>query len=369
MKNGNKFSNDTAIGTDAVSKPKKRVFKVIGWILLVLLILFVVVTIIFACMKKSLRQKNVAILDADGFVNLVSAGDFDMNVNIFGDGTYKIIAMPASWDSTLPIEMKKLSEHLSDDISIVAVTRPGYGISGETKKDVTTEYIVESTRTALKNAGVEAPYILMAHSMSGPYVTYWENKYPEEVSGVIFRNSISSAEDEMPEKGIPKLLRDGAVAIGTFANKTGWTTAIHALSAEEHEEYYGEYAKDALAFEKASVPNFGEVKNYNINMRTAWDSIQANDIPKVYITNDFETLEDVREYLMFLYGEVDEELAQERFEKSQNEQHKEHSKKISEYCKSLGNCEEVNIPASHDISDQKPEEFAKEVEKLIDRIK
>lgn len=352
-----------------MKKAIKNFFKLLGKLLLVLLILFVVLTIIFACMKKSLRQKNMDILEADGFVNLVSAGDYNMNVNIFGDGKYKIIAMPASWDYGLPVEMKQLSEYLDDDISFVAVTRPGYGISGETKKDVTTEYIVESTRTALKNAGVEAPYILMAHSMSGPYVTYWENKYPEEVSGVIFRNSISSADEAMPEKGIPKIMRNGLVAIGTFANKTGWTTAINALFAKEDEEYYGKYAKDVLAFEKAAVPNYGEIKNYNINMRTAWNSIQENDIPKVYISNDFETLEDVREYLMFLYGEVDEELAQERFEESQSEWHKEHRKKISEYCKSLGNCEEVNIPSSHDISDQKPEEFAKEVEKLIDRIK
>ena len=104
-------------------------------------------------------------------------------------------------------------------------------------------------------------------------------------------------------------------------------------------------------------------------MKTAWDSIQTNDIPKVYITNDYETLEDAKEYLLFIYGEVDEELARELFEETQSEEHKEHRKKISEYCKSLGNCEEVNIPASHDISDQKPEEFVKEVEKLIDRIK
>ncbi len=351
-----------------MKKVIKKVFKVLGWILLILLILFVILTIIFTCMKKSLRQKNMDILEADGFVNLVSAGDFDMNVNIFGDGKYKIIAMPASWDATLPIEMKKLSEYLDDDTSVVAVTRPGYGISGETSKDVTTDYIVESTRTALKNAGVEAPYILMAHSMSGPYVTYWENKYPEEVSGVIFRNSISSANEEWPEGGFPKFMRDASITIGTFANKTGWTTVKNALFSEEHEDL-GEYAKDVLAFEKASVPNYGEVKNYNVNLRTAWDSIQANDIPKVYITNDYETLEDVREYLMFIYGEVDEELAQELFEESQSEEHKEHRKKISEYCKSLGNCEEVNIPASHDISDQKPEEFVKEIEKLIDRIK
>lgn len=351
-----------------MKKVIKKFFKVFGRIFLVLLILFVILTIIFACIKKSLRQKNIDILEEDGFVNLVSAGDFDMNVNIFGNGKYKIVAMPGSWDATLPIEMKKLSGYLSDNISIVAVTRPGYGISGETKKDVTTEYIVDSTRTALKNAGVEAPYILMAHSMSGPYVTYWENKYPEEVSGVIFRNSLTPA-DDAPDEFFPQLMLKGYAAIGNFANKTGWTTVKNALFLKEPEDYYGEYAKDALAFEKASVPNYGEVKNGIANMKTAWDSIQANDIPKVYVTNDYETLEDVKDYMMFIYGEVDEELAQEWFEESQSEDHKEHDKKISEYCKSLGNCEKVNIPASHDISDQKPEEFVKEVKKLIDRIK
>ena len=70
-----------------------------------------------------------------------------------------------------------------------------------------------------------------------------------------------------------------------------------------------------------------------------------------------------------IYGEVDEELARERFEESKDEWHKEHRKKISEYCKSLGNCEEVNIPGSHGISDQHPEELVKEIEKLISRIK
>lgn len=239
-----------------MKKVIKNIFNVIGWILIVLLILFVILTIICACMKKTLRQKNMDILETDGFVNLVSAGDFDMNVNIFGDGKYKIIAMPGSGDASAPIDMKKLSEHLSDDISIIAVNRPGYGISGETKKDITTEYIVESTRTALKNAGVEAPYILMPHSMSGPYATYWENKYPEEVSGVIFMDSMSTA-DEVPEEGFPKLMINGMAAIGTFANKTGWTTMRNTLFAEEYDDY-GEYAKDALAFDKASVPNCGD---------------------------------------------------------------------------------------------------------------
>ena len=99
----------------------------------------------------------------------------------------------------------------------------------------------------------------------------------------------------------------------------------------------GDYSVAIDAFDKASVPNFGEIKNYSINMKTAWDSIQANDIPKVYISTEFETLEDVKEYLMYIYGEVDEELAQARFEESKDEWHTEHNNFIgcSVYCSSI----------------------------------
>ena len=45
-----------------MKKVIKNIFNVIGWILIVLLILFVILTIICACMKKTLRQKNMDIL-------------------------------------------------------------------------------------------------------------------------------------------------------------------------------------------------------------------------------------------------------------------------------------------------------------------
>ena len=130
----------------------------------------------------------------DGFVNLVSAGSFDMNMNIYGDGKHKVIAMPGSGDAAFTVDMKMLSEHLSDDISLIVTPRPGYGLCTDTDEELTTELVVEGTRTALKNAGIEPPYILMPHSMGGLYGTYWESNYPDEVSGVIFLDSVNSVD-------------------------------------------------------------------------------------------------------------------------------------------------------------------------------
>ena len=45
--------------------------------------------------------------------------------------------------------------------------------------------ILEDTRTALAAAGLNAPYVLCPHSMSGLEALYWAQKYPDEVSAII----------------------------------------------------------------------------------------------------------------------------------------------------------------------------------------
>ena len=42
---------------------------------------------------------------------------------------------------------------------------------------------VEDYRKALKNSGVEGPYILMPHSIGGVYATYWCSQYPVRKTG------------------------------------------------------------------------------------------------------------------------------------------------------------------------------------------
>ena len=153
----------------------RKILKIIKVVFLVFLVLLVLALLGCFFYQRAAQHNDREQLKNGGFCNLVSAGDYDMNINIFGDGKYKIIAMPGAVDSSHPVSMKRFSEYLSDDISLVVVSRPGYGLCEETKHDITTEYIVDSTRTALKNAGIKGPYILMPHSLSGIYGTYWES--------------------------------------------------------------------------------------------------------------------------------------------------------------------------------------------------
>ena len=351
----------------------KKVLKIISRIFIVFLLIIALALLACFFYQRSEQKKDRGLLVRDGFCNLVSAGDYNMNINIFGDGKYKIIAMPGSGDSAFPIDMKKFSEHLSDDISLVVVSRPGYGLCEETDHDITPEYIVDTTRTALKNAGIEGPYILMPHSLSGIYGTYWESTYPDEVSGVIFLDSVNEGTLESTEEDLKSMESSASYK---FFLKSGIMRFVADRNGMLDDMFssYGEYSKDAIALYCVNISDLSksirsEGLNFNSNMKSAWAAIRTNDIPKIYISTNYQTIDDVRDCLMFHDGEVDEEKAKEWFEHEQSETEVEYRKKRSEYIEKVGNCEEINIPGLHAIFDQKPDEVAKEIDKFIEKIK
>lgn len=80
-------------------------------------------------------------------------------------------------------------------------------------------------------------------------------------------------------------------------------------------------------------------------MKTAWSSIKSNDIPKIYISTNFATVDDADEYLTYVYGEADEEEANQRFANEQSDEQVEYRQKRSEYIEKLGNCKKSISPA------------------------
>ena len=345
-----------------------KALKVIGKILLVWLIIHVVILVICFFYQVGAQKKDRTRLESDGFCNLVSAGDYNMNINIYGDGKTRIIAMPGSGDAAFTVDMKLLSEYLGDDISLVTVSRPGYGLCEETDAEITTEYIVESTRTALKNAGIEAPYILMPHSLSGIYGTYWESTYPDEVSGVIFIASINEASPEVTEEDWRE-----PPAVGKFLTRAGVLRVISDITGASKDDSYGEYADDAASLYGVNPTAFSrscisELSNFNANMKTAWASIKSNSIPKIYISTNYYDPEDARAFVEYRDGEVTEEAVQEVLESDLRQEPEEYRQNRSEYIKKLGNCKEVNLGGSHFIYFQRMEDFAKVVTDFVNKL-
>lgn len=108
-----------------------------------------------------------------------------MHIYTKGDGKHTMVLLSGLGTAAPALDFEPLINELAINNKVVVVEPFGYGWSSLTNKERTVENIVEELRTALHQASIEGPYILMPHSISGIYSMYYANKYPEEVKAVI----------------------------------------------------------------------------------------------------------------------------------------------------------------------------------------
>ena len=178
-----------------------KALKVIGRILLIMLVvllLFVLGTFIFHRVKTN---QALELLKEKGYYNPVSVGEYSLNVAKFGNenGVHTIVGLAGLGMGDYAVAARQMTASLEENNQVVFVDRAGYGFSGDTDHNMTLEHIVEDYRNALKNAGVEAPYILMPHSIGGAYANYWVSEYPEEIEAVIFVDGSQLSADAFAE--------------------------------------------------------------------------------------------------------------------------------------------------------------------------
>ncbi|AMO33899.1 alpha/beta fold hydrolase [Lysinibacillus sp. fkY74-1] len=131
----------------------------------------------------SLTQKEEAILRNKGM--MVNIDGQSMNVYREGAGEDTYVFMAGSGIAAPVYELKGLYSKFSQHHQIAVVDRAGYGFSEIAHDERAIDTILMQTREALLASGLQPPYILVPHSISGLEAIYWAQKYPEEVKGII----------------------------------------------------------------------------------------------------------------------------------------------------------------------------------------
>lgn len=344
------------------------VLGLLGLILLSVLVIFIA----HKCMSASEKSR----LESEGYINPVSVGDYNLNVYSYGnkDGKHKIVGISGLGMLNTSVTFKGVTDTVSKDNEIIIIDRAGYGFSDDTSKDMTTETIVEDYRTALKNAGYKAPYVLMAHSIGGAYATYWESKYPDEIEGVLFLDGSQLSEDMDFE------IETGPMDYVLSALcKTGLQRVFYdmydPLAYYEMNESQAEYTKMFIMNSVGSSGVISESTLANENGRTAYKSIVKNDIPKTYISASYPTEELAKKGLEYM-SKIQVENGGEPIDTTNKEgianlvkASKEFDEKtIKPYLEKMGNCEEVYAPGTHLVYLSNTEQVADELQKLLIRI-
>lgn len=162
----------------------KKALKVIGKILLGILILLAVFLIVTTVYNQIMLRKNKALCETP-LGQLVEVDGHNMSIYTEGEGGHTLVFL-SGWGTASPIlDFKPLYSRLSDENRIVVVEKFGYGFSDIVDGERDMDTILRQDREALEKCGIEAPYVLCAHSFSGYEATRWAQQFPDEVEAIV----------------------------------------------------------------------------------------------------------------------------------------------------------------------------------------
>lgn len=364
---------------------KGRIGKVVAIILLSILALAVLALGVIFTVHKVKSNQELELLKEKGYYNPVSVGDYSLNVAKFGnaDGKHTIVGLAGLGVGEYAVSARKMTACLEEDNLVVFVDRAGYGFSDDTNEEMTIERIVEDYRKALKNAGINGPYILLPHSIGGAYATWWVSKYPEEIEAVAFvdgseldANAFEDDEDFQPVGFTDHLFAVLAkMGFSRFVIHKYYYLLPDNFSEEE------QYLADALTLlTMDSIAPIDESGLIAQNAQQAFNEIVTNDVPKLYIDASwgFSDWSEVSEYYDWINTQIErnnldmpywQHTDDESVRKQVLDSYEEaRQKTLYPYLEKMGNCKHVALPGDHYIFTQKPAECGQIIKDFIDGL-
>lgn len=169
----------------------------------------------------------------------VVVGGHALRVLVAGTGTPAVVFVSGLGG---PLEnWGKVQPAVSRFTTTVSYDRSGVGLSEGGPPASDGRHVATELRDLLRSVGVPPPYILVGHSLGGPFIRSVARWYPELVAGMVLVDpNPGRPDDGTPPPGVPVVLIDSlSPAEVPFA-----TAAIRA----QRRDYRRENAADALAY-------------------------------------------------------------------------------------------------------------------------
>lgn len=198
-------------------------------IFLIIVAILVVILIVIYINHRVCLTREKELLTPIG--KIVEVNGHQMSVYVEGSGNQTLVFMSGGGTCSPILDFKSLYSRLSDEYRIVVVEKFGYGFSDVIVEERNIDIILDNTRTALKEAGIEGPYVLCPHSMSGLEALYWAQNYPEEVSSIIGLDMAVPKYYESMNINIP------VMKVGQWAARAGITRLIPGISESDAIKY------------------------------------------------------------------------------------------------------------------------------------
>ncbi|MCR5142518.1 MAG: alpha/beta hydrolase [Ruminococcus sp.] len=309
-----------------------KALKITGKILLGLLIIIIAFLLVMFIIHRILLAKEEPLLEPLG--QMVEVDGNQMSIYTEGEGEHTIVIMAGSGMPSPILQYRSLYSKLSDTYKIAVIEKFGYGFSDVVDGERDFDTLLRQDHEALQKAGVEAPYILCPHSMSGIEAILWAQKYPDEVEAIV------GLDMSTPKAYTEEMLEDdgkGMIALYTFLRESGVGRLV--LTDKNIPDSYDKHEKDvfkALVFRKFANKN---TCDEGTHIADAIDEINTADKPDVptllFMSDGKETGGQV--WIDAMY----------------------------DYADGLTDAKVIELDCGHMVADEKPDEIAEAMREFI----
>lgn len=125
---------------------------------------------------------------------LVDVGGHRLHLHCMGEGSPTVV-LEAGWGG-FSIDWSLVQPTLAKRARVCAYDRAGIGWSDAGPLPRTPQQIAAELYVLLRNAGENAPYVLVAHSLGGRYVRMFADQHPDEVAGLVLVDARHEQHDQ-----------------------------------------------------------------------------------------------------------------------------------------------------------------------------
>ncbi|MFD2830100.1 alpha/beta hydrolase [Corticicoccus populi] len=262
----------------------KKAVKLVLMILTGILLLVTVTLLVSFIFHRTQLSNEDAQFTPSGRLTEVNGHNIHVFDTFQGDET--LVFMSGGATPSPVLDFKSLYSLLSENYRIVVIEKAGYGFSDVTDSDRDIDTILSETRESLQSLGIESPYILFPHSMSGIEALYWAQQYPKEVKAIVGLDMSVPAGYEHFEPPMP------IVYLTSIAANTGMMRWSDTLSETDAVKYGTLSSEDKdlhriIFYRRTLTENMiNEIKNAKLNAQKIQET--SIDVPMLLFSSNGE---------------------------------------------------------------------------------
>lgn len=192
--------------------------------------LLVIMTIIGATYEAFARAQVVKALPAPGRLVDVGGGR-RIQLDCRGSGT-PVVVFESGLDTLGSLSWAAVHDAIAKTTRACAYSRAGIMWSDADPRPFSSGHLAEDLHNALAAADETAPYVMVGHSLGGPYVLGYAARYGDEVAGIVFVDASHPEQVARLRAAAGKDL-DQQLGIASLGAALAWTGLVRLLDPSE----------------------------------------------------------------------------------------------------------------------------------------